>query len=177
MSFPYNLRKTSREMEMGRPRIAYAPYSSSSSSSSCSSSQSSQSPSPVNSTNSCSGIREISHHQQQLAYMGNRMPASSILFSHQLDFESHFDSDEFSDTSDESGSDLYANNHNNETVLDTNRTLIEYDRSGNELPVTRSKSKNSDGKLTFTLTLFQVTSFHFQLFQILSLLTFSLIRV
>lgn len=131
MTFPYNLRKTSRDLDMSQPRIAYPPSSySSSSSSSCSSSQSSQSPSPVN-------------------RLGNyvRMPASSVLFSHQLDFEG-FHSDDLSETSNDSdaSNDVEPANH---TVIDTNRTIIEQERiiSVNEpLPFTRSKSKNFDGK-------------------------------
>lgn len=135
MTFPYNLRKTSRDLDMSQPRIAYPPSSfSSSSSSSCSSSQSSQSPSPVNLTN--------------VNRMGNytRMPASSVLFSHQLDFEGF--SDDLSETSNDSdaSNDSEPANH---TVIDTNRTIIEQERviSVNEpLPCTRSKSKNCGGK-------------------------------
>lgn len=147
MTFPYNLRKTSRDFDMSQPRIAYPPSSySSSSSSSCSSSQSSQSPSPVNLTN----VNRLDNYV--------RMPASSVLFSHQLDFEGFSDHDltDTSNDSDTSGDGLEATNRNNETVIDSNKTIIELERSNaNEpFPLTRSKSKNCNGmyfKLMFTL--------------------------
>ena len=144
---PYNLRNISKELtvDMNRARISSYVSSESSESSSCCSSQSSQSQSPSPTTNRLTT---------------DYLPNSSHLFTQHLDFED----DEESDT------DSYMNQQpmsNDLTLIDSNKTLIELDRSNNEVGtspsvnwfscsrVTRSRSRTTDSKYLEIYSLFK----------------------